>query len=51
MKCARQKYVVAMTGMGDSNENMQKFADALLKIDKTLKSHNNGEIFDISTKV
>ena len=38
------KYVVVMTGMGDSNENMQKFADALLKIDKTLKSHKNSEI-------
>lgn len=38
------KYVVAMTGMGDSNENMQKFADALLEIDKTLKSHKNSEI-------
>ena len=38
------KYVVAMTGMGDSNENMQELADALLEIDKTLKPHNNSEI-------
>ena len=38
------KYVVAMTGMGDSDENMQKFADAILEIDKTLKPHNNSEI-------
>lgn len=38
------KYVVAMTGMGDGDENMQKFADAILEIDKTLKPHNNSKI-------
>lgn len=38
------KYVSAMTGMGDNDENMQKLSDALLEIDKTLKPYNNSEL-------
>ena len=30
------KYVVAMTGMGDSDENLQKLSDALIHIDSLL---------------
>ena len=44
------RYVVAMTGMGDSDENLSALSNALMQIDKTLNPRSNGEISIYPTK-
>lgn len=42
-------YVIAMTGLGDTEETVGRFCDALLNIDKTLKARKNS--FDVREKI